>query len=375
MYQIYTLLIFYIIIVLCQIIYLKYFTTLRSPELEAKINYNNQNMQSLEQQIDKILIERVNMLKNKQISYDNWIQYNADNDSFIRDNKKYYIFLFESLDHTNFERFIAKVHVNPNYVNLSWDDIRKDVFERLVSFNHSIDDNLLSNMYNLSNTNTCSTIEYFWLDPLSVRPVKKLSRVIRFFDTVTGKTGIMGMGIDVSDLTIDNSYIYYQKINIIYPLLISVLSAVVSVLLINIKHDSIINYKSMLLMVVINLYIARFLGNIEFYGNTTSEQLKETNINSGILSVTFLFAVNIFILTTLQKTHKNTLFIECGLVFTFAVVLLLLSMVKKTNNITTTDITSSRLSTQLLFNTSIILNMLIMLNYVSYVLSIRFDRN
>lgn len=374
MRQILILSFFYILVIILQIIYLKYFVSLKLPELQEKIDWNIKNIDTLEKEIGKELIKRTNYLKNKNMTYDEWIKYNAENVILEIDNNKYYIFIYEMLENTNYERTINKVHGNPDYINLSWEDILKDVMEKLVNLKHTTDQNLISNMYDISDISTIQSLEYYWLDPLTNRPVNKLSYVMRYYDPETGRSGVIGIGVDLKDLSVDNSYLYWEKINWGCPVFLSFLIYISSILLYKIKGDKQIHYKSLIFLIIMNLYLTYFLGNSEINGSTSSEHNKELNINSGIMSVSFLFAVNIFILTTLQKTFKSTLFTETGYLFSVSILVLLFSMIKKTDNKTTSDIISKRLCTQLLFNSSIILNVLIIINYILYVLSINLGK-
>lgn len=365
---------FYILSVILQYIYLKYFVKLELPELQEKIDWNVKNMEYLEKTIGDVLMKRVNDLKNKKISYEDWIKYNTENVFIEIEGRKYYVFIFEMLENTNYERLITKVHGNPDYINLSWEDVLKDVQENLVNLKHTTDENLIANMYDISTTSSLQKVEYYWLDPLSKRPVNKLSIVMRYYDPETGRSGVIGMGADLKDISIDNSYLYWQKINWGYPVFLSLLIYISSIILYKLKGDSQIHYKSLIFLLIMNFYISYFLGKSEIYGSSISEQHKETNINSGIMSVSFLFAVNIFILTTLQRTFKATLFTESGFLFSLSVLLLLFSMIKNTDSKTTSEITTTRLCTQLLFNSSIILNMIIIFNYILYVLSIKLGK-
>jgi len=364
----------YILILFFGYIYLKYFVSLEQPDLQKKIDWNIKHIDTLKREISKILIKTVNDLKNKNMSYDEWIKYNNENVFIEIEGNKYYMFAYEVLENTNNQRFIAKIHANPTYINLSWEDILKDVKETLVNLKYTADDNLIANAYAITDTSSIQEIEYYWLDPITARPVNKISYGMRYYDPVSGRSGIIAIGIDLQDIGLDNSYIYWQKINWACPAFISLLIYVSSIILYKIKGDYQIHYKALIFLLIVNFYIAHYLGNIEINGSSISEHHKENTINSGITSVSFLFAVNIFILTTLQKTFKSSLFTESGFIFSLSILLLLFAMIKKTDNTTTSDITRTRLCTQLLFNSSIILNMLIIFNYILYVLSIKLGK-
>jgi hypothetical protein len=112
-----------------------------------------------------------------------------------------------------------------------------------------------------------------------------------------------------------------------------------------------------------------FLSRKELYGSNTTELEKQQNINSGILSASFLVGVNIFILNSLQKSLKKDLFLESGFVFAISLILLLIATYKLTDYGTISDIIKVRLSNQLVFNFSVLLNGLIVLNYIIYILT------
>jgi len=92
------------------------------------------------------------------------------------------------------------------------------------------------------------------------------------------------------------------------------------------------------------------------------------DINDGILSISFLAAVNIYILQTLReiKDHRN-LHNESAFLFTLALVLLLFALYKKTNYNKIDDIRTHRIKKQLAYNTSIFVNLFILFNYLVYV--------
>ena len=348
------------------------FVYVKHSSLQQKIDWNNNNIEHLINDIDDILIKRVNDLK--KMNYDKWINYNNKNVYVTMHYNKYYLFGYENLEHTHYQRFVTKIHANKTYINLSWDDVLKDIDEKLINLKHTADKKLISDSYNISDVSTPQTIKYYWIDPISNRPVIKLSRVMRYTDHKTGRSGVIGIGIDLKDLSVDNSYIYWQKINWGCPIFISIFVYISSILIYKINGDRNIEYKSFVFLLIMNLYLTYYLGNSEINGTSLSEHKKEQNINSGIMSISFLFAVNIFILTTLQKSFRSTLFTESGFIFSLSILLLLFAMIKKTDNKTTSDVTSNRLCTQLLFNASIILNMLIIFNYILYVLSIKLGK-
>jgi hypothetical protein len=107
--------------------------------------------------------------------------------------------------------------------------------------------------------------------------------------------------------------------------------------------------------------------------NLKTEENKLTNINTGILAISFLVAVNIFIVQTLSgdKTAKRWfLHTESAILFCVSVVLLLISSIKKSSFFTIEDLRVDNILIQFFFNLSIIINLIVFLNYFIYIISL-----
>jgi hypothetical protein len=320
----------------------------------------------------KILTERVNLLYSKNMSYEEWLDYNRKN-VLVNYGKehKYYIFLFEVLPNNN---YIQRVSANADFINLSWNDILKVNDEQLIYTKFTTDKDLIKNFYDSSSDNDFSEVKYYWLDPLTVKTVAKKSVVLKWDDKTNGKTGVIGMGVDLEYLDEDNIFYYFKELGYTYPALISVLTLVISIILYKLKGEQNTNFKAMFFLLLTNTYLTYFLSKHEIYGSSDLEHKKEQNINSGILSISFLVGVNVFILTTLEKSIQKILFTETGFIFAISLILLLIATLKSTNFMSTSDVIKSRLSTQLIFNFAIILNTLIIMNYIIYILSFKLSK-
>ena len=212
------------------------------------------------------------------------------------------------------------------------------------------------------------------MDPLTVKTVAKKSVVLKWDDKTNGKTCVIGMGVDLEYLDEDNIFYYFKELGYTYPALISVLTLVISIILYKLKGEQNSNFKAMFFLLLTNTYLTYFLSKHEIYGSSDLEHKKEQNINSGILSISFLVGVNVFILTTLEKSIQKILFTESGFIFAISLILLLIATLKSTNFMSTSDVIKSRLSTQLIFNFAIILNTLIIMNYIIYILSFKLSK-
>jgi hypothetical protein len=125
---------------------------------------------------------------------------------------------------------------------------------------------------------------------------------------------------------------------------------------------------SLLFLSILNIYLTTFINTKEGVTTLAVESDKVKDINDGVLSISFLAAVNVYILQTLRevKAHRN-LHNESAFLFTLALVLLLFSLYKKTNYNKIDDIRNHRIKKQLMYNTSIFVNLFILFNYLVYV--------
>jgi hypothetical protein len=370
---IYSLTYLYIFIIIIQYLIINYSVYLdKYNEIEEKINYNIRNKNKLTNNFTQILQQRIDLLTSNKMDYKEWFNYNNQNIIHTVDNHKYYFFVYEKME--NNDNFICKSHANQSYINLSWSDILKDNVENLVFTKYTTDKNLISNMYGSSNTSKGTDIMYYWVDALTSKLVSKQSRVIRWYDNNNNKSGVIGIGFDIEDLDDINKFNYYDKIIKIYPILISLLTYFISIMLYKLKNTNEFYYKPFLFLIATNIYILYFLIGTENIGSSSIEIQKEENIGRSILSVSFLVGINVFILTSLQQSFKRDLFIESGFVFAFSIILLLFSIFKSTSYITVNQIISIRLSQQFIFNFAILLNTLIVINYIFYILSFRIKK-
>lgn len=376
--HIYLLCFTYLLIICLQLIYFKFFNNTPISELKKKILFNVENSDAIKNHIDITLKERLKLLNNNQMSYNDWIKYNNQNINIEYNGHNAYIFIFEAIfdnESDTDKNFITKTHVNVMYLNNFWSDVVKDCEDKLIHTPYTTDPHLIANMFNMSSDKYTTYVEYYWTDQQSERPILKHSRVLRYYDPETRRTGVIGAGIEIKDLIEISLFKYIDQINIIYPVFISVLVFLASITIYKLSGNHHFHYKSVIFLIFMNIYLTYFLSKSEVKGATTIEEEKEEDINSGIMSASFLVGVNVFILSALEKFIKLNLFTESGFVFSISLILLLFSTLKATDQITINELVSERLGTQLIFNCSVILNLIILINYMIYVMSLKLGKN
>jgi len=368
------LIIIYIFIILFQIVFTKYNISKKTgyqtaDEVQVKFNIDNQNV--LDEKINNKLLEYVDLLESGKINYDDWLKYINDNILLEINGYKYYILLHEKMPNNS---FIVRAHGQPKYVNYAWSDAVKLSNDVLAATDYSTDINVVLKAYYLAKDKKIpEKIKYYWLDPLSQEIVEKESITKRWDDPKTGRTGIIAIG-KTTEL-VENKEDFFQLFNINRYILaiISFSTLILSSLIYYLEGETKkSSAKSIFLLITLNLYLLYFINKQEGLSSFEGELDKFEEITNGILSISFLTGINVFILNSLSKNYKKTLFIESAIFFSLSMILLLLSSLKNMNYKILNDVITQRVSKQLVFNYSVILNTFILLNFIIYSLSIKF---
>lgn len=360
----------YICIIILQVIYIKY-TFKEANKQDPNAKFNRENEKKLIEHFKKIISERLNLLYSGKMNFNEWIKYNRENVFISYDKYKYYTFIWERLDN---KTSLNRVTGDKLLYDLSWDDILKSNFEKMIYTKYTTDPNLINNFYESTKNGTFSKIKYYSIDRTTNKSIEKISIIARWYDKESGKTGTIGIGYNTEYLDNINSFYYLKELGYVYPIFLSILTLIMSILLYKFKNNKHPGYKAFLLLILSNIYLTHFFTKREIYGNNRMEEHKETSINSGILGVSFLVGVNVFILNALQKSLKKDLFTESGFIFALSLLLLLMATLKVTNFMSASDVLKNRLITQMIFNFAVILNTLIVINYMIYILSIKIKK-
>lgn len=362
----------YICIVIFQISYIYYLSKIENINEEKKIKFNRQNERKLIDFFKKNINERLNLLYSKKLSYDDWLIYNREKVLVNYENEyKYYFFVFELLPRN---RSVQKVTANDKLVNRSFNDVLKVNNEKLLYTKFTTDKKLIQSFYNSSRENEFSEVKYYWLDPITNKSVLKKSIVKRWTDKTTGKVGVIGIGLDLEYLDKNNTFDYYEEIGYVTPINISLLTLVLSIIIYKLRGEGNTGFKALFLLLITNIYLTVFLTKKENYASSDMENKKEADINSGLLSASFLAGISIFILNTFQKSLKIDLFTESAFIFGVSLILLLIATLRETDFLSTNDIIWTRITTQLIFNFALILNTFIILNYLIYILTAKLNK-
>jgi len=178
------------------------------------------------------------------------------------------------------------------------------------------------------------------------------------------KTGIIGMGYTITELSDKKKIKYKDFINSKVSFIYLLVTAAVTIF--------ILNRSIFMAMIFFSLALGTFLvyaESREFIGSATTENIKTENMNRKILSISFLIGVNIFILKTMESKYTLNEFSDIAVLFSLSIILLLFTIFNYPSPSTVTSVMKERISKQLIFNLSVILNIFIIFTYFAHIIS------
>jgi hypothetical protein len=370
----------YVVILALQYYYVKNYLTdwqkLLPTNRDQDIDYNKTNASELITLFDETITDRVNLLKS--ISYTDWLKYNNDNCIVSFGDGNYEINVFErvqnnTVDYLTSSDSILRVGKDTDSIGLSYSDIIKEKNYSFLFSMFSLSPNMVNQMYELSKSSGgVNAANYYWLDDISHRAVKKKFVFLDYEKKNENEdeskiVGVICISYVVNDVELDYSNKYYDFMESSFLISISVTIFISSIILyLSTNKQDIV--KPLILLVGSNAYLTYFMSTTEGVTSLVTEQEKVKDINDGILSISFLVAVNIFIIETLKKVKtKYSLHNESAFLFCLALILLLLALYKKSNYNKIDNVRAHRIEKQFMYNLSIFINLFILVNYLAFI--------
>lgn len=357
-----------IIIILC-FVYQKYYPDFENAIKEKDSYIENKQIKPILSKINNVLLESLSKLDNDSTKLQEWFDDLNKNNIVVFNNNKYYFYVYEKItsDSSIYPSFQLKVHNSVKFLNMMWEDMYENQENNFVFVREKTNKDLLYNMYSSATVNDKSEenqtlIRYYWTDPINNKLTLK-EAVVHKWQTEDGRTGIIGMGYTVKELSDKIKIQYKDFINFHASLSYLVVTGLVTILLLSRNT----------IMALLFFFLAlsgfkTYVENAEFIGSTNSENTKTESMNSKILSISFLLGVNIFILNTLEKQYSIKTFSDTAVIFSFSLILILFNIFDDPSSSNVTDIMRERISKQLIFNLSVILNIFIILTYFVHII-------
>jgi hypothetical protein len=366
-----SIILLYIVVVVLQILYIKYQTNkIVVTNLDKKIKFNNDHYEDISTFLKEQVRERVNLLNSGKMTYREWLDYNSNNPSVtFQEGHIYNFFVCERGELKKpGDSNVFKIAANQNekYVNVTWRDIYSDASDQFVFLRQSLDPSTLLRFFEMGKPGI-NKISYYWVDYIEgeLTPILEDSYFMIIPATDTHNEAVISVSIDMINLTKENTFHYIDNIEIPYIAVLSILTLVISILL---RVSSNNSYTSYLFLLLTNFYLTSFLTSTEYRGTTETETKKIKQINSGVLSVSFLIGVNTFIITYLTKNEHIDLFMQSAIIFAISIMILLFVAFQVTDYITVNQMVENRLTNQMYFNYSLLLNIFVVINYIASIL-------
>jgi hypothetical protein len=339
-----------------------------------QMKYNMAHKPELTNAFTKEIVSRMKMLEH--MDYSEWLNYNNTNPVVTYENYEYDIFIFERSVNA-IENYLSNSHYtlranrNVDILGLSYVDLLREANYAFLFSLFQPNPDFLETIFKgpLYEDNT-NIYGHFMTDPSINRPVKTNAITgvwKKKIDSEHQFEGVIFIGYNLIDVEIQYANKYFEFMDVPFMAIVSVATIIASLLLYHASGQK--NFvMSLLFLSILNIYLTTFIDTKEGVTNLAVENDKVKDINDGVLSISFLAAVNIYILQTLRevKDHRN-LHNESAFLFTLALVLLLFALYKKTNYNKIDDIRKHRIKKQLMYNTSIFVNLFILFNYLVYV--------
>lgn len=365
------LFIIYIFIIIISVIYTiytpKYFSY-GEKYLYDKTLYNKKNKEKLE----SIFKERLNIyskqINHDKMNYDEWFE-NISKDYIIKleNDYIYYFFIYEKVPESEdmiinlaYDKTLYKDTTSrfdfKQYIHISKDRFSETRFD--------VSDEIAYNMFCYSEIGEIRDMSFYWIDPYYYNVAVKNAYFTKW-KTRDGREGIIGIGFDSYNLTYESSYKVIDNIHLLEFCISSLLLFSISFIIFSINANKFSKIESIIFLILSHIYIIYFINKTDHISSNDGELSKISDINSSILNISFLSAINIYIIDSISKKN-STLFKETSYVFCITTVFLLLACYKSTDQNSINQVTGARYTNQYLYNLSVILNFLIIINYLVY---------
>jgi len=352
--------------------FLLWLATQSPPHIDVEIAYNNRNVDEIHKRLSSHLYNlRAGYEKREFVELCRDIQ---ENKLFLYSpdrSVKYYVFVLEKVK----ENFVNRVHPNPSYIDVTWQDMIKDTDENFISDRYSTDTELINNMFTSDAFSRHGIITYFWVDFISQASVRKVTLYVNLAPYVTPAGvridgAVIGIGYNAQNLSNADRIFHYKSPSVRFYS--GVLLGVLAIAVGTVSHfgSSFWQERAFLLSVATIVYLIYYLISWDTPSNASNERSKITSINNGISSISFLAGFHIFILTTMAARPQNKLALpilkETIVITCLCLFCLLCATYKVTNYDRIDEIVEIRFSKQLVFNYSVILNFFIVINYLVF---------
>ena len=377
----YLLLITWTIFVVVQMYYVKTHVINWQSKLSSDnvdfMQYNIKSKSNLNKTFSSEISERLKKLANPETNYGEWINENNKNTTIRYGKYLYNVSVYERVRNktANYgakDKFILRSDKIKENLGLTYNELlRQDnysfmfsIFSPHTEFLHIVYD---SPTY----SNGVNIFSHFTIDKTLNRPVKSVAiggKYVKESEDGQIFDGVILASYPVLDVEDQYANKYYDFLTRKFIIMISVGTLVISQMLYFASPTKTFVWLPYVFLIATNWYLLSFLDVIEGITNVAGEESRSKDINDGILAISFLAGVNVFVVQSLREGKNSKTYYEAAILFMVGLILLLFSLYKVTNHNRIDEVRKHRIQKQFLYNGSIYINFFILVYYSFFVL-------
>jgi len=281
------------------------------------------------------------------------------------------LYLYEKITLNKMDKFIARAGLVKSGNNRLFENLIEFADYGLPNTIFKTDTKTMEITYYLASKGSQKPYTFIFREPIKGKLILKSAygNIIKEDDF----TGILGLGYNLLDVTDVYVYNYASVIKKSYIVLSCLIIFISGLLLTNLSSNLNSTILNMFVFMVCPLvYIFNYLFIEETFSSLETENNKLEKIDNGILSVSFLISVNIFIITqsslmNFGMLQKKNIFLQSIIIFSTGLIFLLMSVYKSTDYDTIQEMRELRISKQLAFNVVLYYNIFMIINYVTMI--------
>ena len=375
----YTIVLVWTTLVIIEMYYIKtYIVNWRSRVTGQKtrdMQWNLENKSLLNTTFTKELEKRLKLLET--MSYPEWLTYNNKNSQIIVDGREYPLFVFERVlnEPGNYgvkDKFLLRANFIQENLGLPYEELLKQLNYTFLFTIFSPHPEFLHTMFKSTHYKSGTNIySYYTVDKSVNRPVKANAIGGKFTKDQDGSLFEGVIYVPYSLLDVEEQYAnkYYDFISKPFLVILNIAMLVVPLCMVFVSSGNEGNtWLPYAFTFASFYYLLHFIDTIEGITNLQGEEQRVKAIDDGILSISFLAAVNVFIIQTLRDNTNVQSYYEAAILFMVGLILLLLSLYKITNYNRIDEMRLHRIKKQLLYNGSIYVNLFILIFYSVFII-------
>ena len=375
----YTIVLVWTTLVIIEMYYIKtYIVNWRARVTGQKtrnMQWNLENKSLLNKTFTEEIEKRLKLLET--MTYPEWLTYNNKNSRLMVEGREFPLFVFERVvnEPGNYgvrDKFLLRASFIQENLGLPYEELLKQISYTFLFTIFSPHPEFLHTMFKSTHYKSGTNMySYYTVDKDVNRPVKANAVGGKFTKDQNGNLFEGVIYVPYSLLDVEEQYAnkYYDFLSKPFMITLNVGLLIIPLCMVFVATGNKGNtWLPYVFLIAAFYYLIHFMDTIEGITNIEGEEQRFKSIDDGILSISFLAAVNVFIIQTLRDNTNVQSYYEAAILFMVGLILLLLSLYKITNYNRIDEMRHHRIKKQLMYNGSIYVNLFILIFYSVFIL-------